>query len=144
MKRIFISIGILLMSLSAQAAQLDLTSYKGQVVYVDFWASWCGPCRASFPWMQLMHQKYQQKGLTIIAVNVDQEADLAAEFLSKYHPEFNIAYDPDGQLAQEYGVSAMPTSFLIDRNGNIKVTHKGFHKNKVDDYEREIQQLLSE
>ena len=91
-----------------------------------------------------MDKKYSGKGLKIIAINVDEDADAAKQFLSEFHPKFQIVYDPQGQAAQQYNVSAMPTSFLIDKNGNIQATHKGFHKNKTDSYEQEIQQLLSE
>lgn len=128
----------------AAAPQLDLAALKGRVVYIDFWASWCGPCRQSFPWMKDMQAKYGRDGLTIIAINVDQEKKAADTFLAEFNPAFNVIFDQGGGLATQFKVETMPSSFMLDRNGKPRFKHLGFHESKRGDYEKEISQLLSE
>lgn len=122
---------------------LNIEQYKGKVVYLDFWASWCIPCRKSFPWMNEMQKKYG-KDLAVIGVNVDQEKDLADQFIQETSPEFTIVFDAAGKLATEYQVAAMPSSFLLDREGKIVFKHLGFHTKKISLYETEIQQLINQ
>lgn len=130
---------------SAQAApELDLASLKGRVVYIDFWASWCGPCRQSFPWMKDMDAKYGKDGLSIIAINVDQEKAKADAFLAEFQPAFKVLFDNSGELAGQFKVQTMPSSYLLDRSGKPRFKHMGFHDAKRADYEKEITQLLSE
>ena len=105
----------------------DLDSYKGQVVYVDFWASWCIPCRASFPFMHELALEHGQE-LAIVAINVDKNREDADKFLKDFDINFDIIYDPDGNLAKDYGVKGMPTSYLYDENGTLIGTHVGFKK----------------
>ena len=96
-------------------AAAGLGPIKGKVVWVDFWASWCVPCRRSFPWMNTMHRKYGAEGLEIIAVNLDKERALADGFLAETPAEFALRFDPAGALAKEFGVQAMPSSYLARR-----------------------------
>jgi len=124
-------------------AGLDLGDYRGKVVVLDFWASWCVPCRRSFPWMNAMQQRYGDDGLVVIAVNLDNEATAAAAFLQRYPPEFSVYYDNEQALAREFGVAAMPCSFLIDRDGNVVERQMGFKSAKTDDYEAAIVALLA-
>jgi len=126
------------------ADELDLSTYKGKVVYIDFWASWCGPCRQSFPWMNELQRKHADKGLVIIGVNVDQERVLADKFIHELSPAFTILFDSSGALATEFNVAAMPSAFIVDRNGQPRFKHLGFHQDKRQEYEHEIQQLLDE
>jgi len=126
------------------ANDLNLAAYKGKVVYVDFWASWCGPCRQSFPWMKSLHDAKAKDGLVIIAVNVDQEKKLADAFLAEFSPNFNIVFDQAGQLATEFKVAGMPSAYIIDRDGKPRFKHIGFHLEKREQYEQEIQSLLNE
>ena len=121
---------------------LNLSSYEGRVVIVDFWASCCVPCRRSFPWMNDMHDKYTADGLVIIAVNLDRSADDAARFLAKYPAKFEIAYDPTGVLAKKYGVEVMPSSIIIGRNGEMIERHAGFKVKQQDEYEAIIRAAL--
>lgn len=121
---------------------LDLSEYHGKVVLLDFWASWCVPCRRSFPWMNEMQQKYGDAGLVIIAVNMDAEHDAAQSFLDDYPSEFTIIYAPDGELARELGVIAMPSSFVIGRDGEIETRHLGFKVKKQNEYEADLLQAL--
>ncbi len=129
-------------SLPGKNGNIDLKSLQGQVVYVDFWASWCSPCRKSFPWMNEMANKYKNMGFTIIAINLDKERKLADEFLKDVPHDFSIAFDPKGDTATAYDVRAMPSSYLIDKNGDIKYTHLGFRSDKTAESEAHIKSLL--
>lgn len=120
-----------------------LEQHKGDVIYLDFWASWCGPCRKSFPWMNDMQNKYQQQGFTVISINLDAEHQLAQKFLKENPALFTVIYDPKGVTAKQYKVKGMPTSYLIGRDGQIKKAHTGFFTKKISIYEDEIKQLLS-
>src|ERR1700722_449597 len=108
------------------ASSLDLTSSRGRVVYLDFWASWCGPCRQSFPWMESMKTTYEAQGLEIITVNLDADRASADKFLRQFHPTLDVRFDPKGELAEFYSVHGMPSSVLIDRHGVTRFTHVGF------------------
>lgn len=116
-------------------ATLDLASYRGKVVVVDFWASWCVPCRRSFPWMNDMQAKYGDDGLVIIGVNMDSEAGEAEKFLHDFPARFAIIHDADGELARQYEVIAMPSSYVIGRDGQQFARHLGFKVKKQDEYE---------
>lgn len=121
----------------------SLQPVHGKVIWVDFWASWCVPCRRSFPWMNTMHRKYGAEGLEIIAVNLDKERTLADGFLAEVPAEFALRFDPAGNLAKEFKVQAMPSSYLLDADGNVLATHLGFKTADAPDYERAIQQALA-
>ena len=138
---------LLLCGQTASAAtdgEFDLSDYKGNVVIVDFWASWCVPCRRSFPWYNAMHDKYGDKGLIIVAVNLDAEREAAEKFLAEYPPRFEIVYDESKDLAREFEVVAMPTSYVIGRDGNIRERHFGFKVKKQEEYEAAIVGALRE
>ena len=120
-----------------------LEKHKGDVIYLDFWASWCGPCRKSFPWMNDMQNKYQQQGFTVISVNLDADYELAQNFLKEHPALFSVIYDPKGLTAKKYKVKGMPTSYLIGRDGQIKKAHTGFFAKKITLYENEIKQFLT-
>jgi len=128
------------------AADSDFSrdKYEGKVVVLDFWASWCGPCRRSFPWLNEMHHKYQQDGLVVIGVNLDANEDDAAEFLKDYPADFRIIFDRDAALATEYGVEAMPSSYVIGRDGELKASHRGFKVRQQDEYEAILTEALGE
>jgi thiol-disulfide isomerase/thioredoxin len=126
----------------ADAPRLD--ALRGRVVYLDFWASWCMPCRQSFPWMNDLQRRYSDRGLTIIAVNLDHERADADKFLHKLSPDFQIRFDPDGDWARQFAVHGMPTSVILDRHGQPRFTHIGFRTGDAAGYEQQIQQLLAE
>ena len=117
----------------ANGRSVDLASLRGKVVYVDFWASWCAPCRRSFPWMNAMHEKYNAKGLVVVAINVDQKRADADRFLAQVPAQFTVAYDPQGNSPKTYAIKGMPSSVLIDRQGRVILVHAGFR-----DEDREI------
>lgn len=128
---------------SAGAPIEQLEPVSGKVVWVDFWASWCVPCRRSFPWMNTMHEKYAEQGLQIIGVNVDKERRLADEFLGETPADFGLRFDPAGALAKTFGVQAMPSSFLLDANGNVLAKHFGFKTADTAQYEQAIKDALA-
>lgn len=122
---------------------IALTSLRGQVVYVDFWASWCGPCRRSFPWMNEMQQRYGDRGLTIIGVNVDRRRADAEQFLKTNVARFAVVYDDRGATPQAYSVKGMPSSYLIDARGTVVGVEQGFHDDRKGAIEDQIRSLLS-
>ena len=128
--------------LPTKTGSVSLQSLRGQVVYVDFWASWCKPCRKSFPWMNALQGKYGDKGLQIVAVNVDSDPRQVTRFLEKYPADFVVAYDADGKVASQYQVKGMPSSYLIDKQGNIHAQHIGFREEDKASVESQIKRLL--
>lgn len=145
-KPAFLLAAILLLICSAPLRAdeaLDLSEYRGKVVLVDFWASWCVPCRRSFPWMNEMQEKYAGSGLVIIAVNMDAEAGEAQAFLDDYPANFRIINDPVGDIAKSYDVIAMPSSYVIGRDGSLVKTHLGFKVKKQDEYESALLEALA-
>lgn len=110
---------------SAEGPQ-PLVAGKARLTYVDFWASWCGPCRQSFPWMNEMHGKFAASGLRILAVNVDAKRADAEQFLARNPAVFSILFDRDGVFAKSVDVTTMPTSMLLDPQGKVLYVHRGF------------------
>ena len=129
---------------NGRAASLDLAPYRGKVVYLDFWASWCGPCRQSFPWLDGLVSEYGSKNLVVIGVNVDKDRDRATRFLSETPADFPIVYDPKGELAASYKVTGMPGGVLIDGTGHVRFQHAGFSEKQKGLYEEQLQKLLAE
>lgn len=119
-----------------------LSDAAGSVVYVDFFASWCGPCRQSFPWMNEMQQRYRAKGFRVIAVNVDAKQDDATKFLSQHPAGFTVAFDAKGTVPAQYGVKGMPTSFLVGRDGKVISSHLGFNASEKQKLENDIKAAL--
>lgn len=128
--------------LDSAEGPIDLNDYRGKVVYLDFWASWCAPCRSSFPWMSEMQQRYGEQGLAVIAINLDKERHFTTRFIEETQPQFTIAFDPKGESAEAYGVMGMPSSYLIDRSGQIVLRHIGFRTSDSTKLEQAIQQQL--
>jgi len=129
---------------SDNASTLALQQLRGQVVYLDFWASWCGPCRLSFPWMAEMHKRHAPQGLAVVAVNLDARMADAQAFLKSMPAPFRIAYDAKGQTPREYAIKAMPTSVLIGRDGRVRLVHGGFRPSETAALEAAIIEALKE
>ena len=129
---------------ASTAPSFDLAAYKGKVVYLDFWASWCAPCRQSFPWMENVQSAYGPKGVVVVAVNVDHDRAAAERFLEDHAANFDVVYDPKGQIASKFKVSGMPMTVLIDRDGKVRFSHVGFYEQKEDAYASQINQLVAE
>jgi len=120
-----------------------LPDMAGKVVLVDFFASWCGPCKASFPAMEELRKKYADKGLVIVAVNLDQKKEDMEEFLKKYHVDFPIVRDAANKLVSQVKIATMPSSFLVDKDGKVRAVHKGFRGEETKKkYAEEIDGLL--
>jgi thiol-disulfide isomerase/thioredoxin len=120
----------------------DLRAYEGKVVIVDFWASWCAPCRRSFPWLNAMHDRYADDGLVILAVNMDQDRGAADRFLADYPAHFTVVFGEGDTLAKDFDVMAMPSSYLIGRDGQLLRRHLGFMVKDQDEYEAAISDAL--
>lgn len=129
-------------SLPTRGQPVVLDSLRGKVVLLDFWASWCVPCRKSFPWMNGLNERYGKRGLVIVAVNLDKTRDPALTFLESVPASFTVAFDPDGKLAEAYHVKGMPTSYLISTDGKVLESHIGFDARKTSEIEARIQEAL--
>ena len=126
----------------SEASPLDLSKWRGQVVLLDFWASWCAPCRESFPWMARMREAYAGRGLVVVAVNLDENPEAAARFLAGARGDFVHLRDPEGRIAEAYAVAVMPSSLLFDREGRPVYRHEGFRSERTGEYERHIVEIL--
>ena len=129
---------------SASAADFDPKDHTGKVVVLDFWASWCVPCRRSFPWLNAMHEKYADDGLVIVGVNLDLERAEADRFLAEFPASFKIVYDEEKALARQFEVMAMPSTYVIGRNGEIVERHLGFKVKKQAEYEAAMVSALAQ
>ena len=128
--------------LPTRGGTVALDSLRGNVVYVDFWASWCGPCQKSFPWMKSLYDRFGSKGLVIVAINLDKDRSAADDFLAKYPAPFQVAFDPSGKTAKAYKVWGMPTSYVVSPTGAILATHPGFDPKRTAAIEAEIESAL--
>ena len=144
--RLMTAVLMLLSGMSAAAADSPtlppaLAAYSGKLVYVDFWASWCGPCAQSFPWLNQVQEKYGA-ALAVVGVNVDTDGKAADGFLAKHPARFDIVRDPDGRLAELYQIEGMPSSVLIGPDGRVLHQHSGFRTQQVAEYEAAIRAAL--
>jgi len=121
---------------------VSLAQLKGKVVYVDFWASWCGPCKKSFPFMNELKAKYGAQGFEVLAVNLDAKRGDADKFLTEVPAQFTVAFDTNGESAKRFEVKGMPSSYLVGRDGKIASAHKGFHEEDRKELESRIVQTL--
>ncbi len=136
---------ILPSSLKEYGLEGDLPELEGKVTLIDFWASWCAPCKAAFPEMEKLYQSFNDKGFQIVAVSVDQKAKMMDRFLAKQKPSFPTPHDAKQLMVKEAGIQVMPSSFLVDKSGKIRFAHEGWHGDKsVENLTAQIQQLLSE
>lgn len=127
---------------AAESLLVDLNAYKGKVVYLDFWASWCVPCRQSFPWMNQMQRQYGKDGLVIVAVNMDQVRAEADTFLKQHPADFTVRFDAQGELAKNFKVRGMPSSALLGRDGKTIFLHEGFRSRDAPALEESIRSAL--
>jgi peroxiredoxin len=130
--------------LGEPARQVALKSFKGQVVYVDFWASWCVPCRLSMPALDSLYREHRGRGFTVIGVNKDVSAEDAARFLKRVPVTFPLVQDAADQAARAFDVKAMPSGYLVDRRGVVRKVHRGFTAETAAQLAKEIDELLKE
>jgi thiol-disulfide isomerase/thioredoxin len=132
-----------LFKLPTDKSNISLSAYRGKkIVYVDFWASWCDPCRKSFPWMAELQKRYKSN-LKIIAINLDEKRSDANTFLKQVPAGFTVAFDPENEVAEAYKLPGMPTSFLIDLKGNIVSKHIGVRSKEKQAVEKNIVSLIA-
>jgi thiol-disulfide isomerase/thioredoxin len=129
---------------TSDGTTVELASYQGKVLLVDFWASWCTPCKTSFPALDALFREYASRGLEVVAINLDERRRDADAFLGDHPHQMTVLFDPKGASPVAFGVKGMPSSFLIDKAGNIRFTHMGYSGNVAESYRREIAQLLAE
>lgn len=127
-----------------KGALVSIESLRGRVVLVDIWASWCPPCKAAFPAYDALFREYRQRGLDVLAVNVDEKRSAADAFLEGRDFQVRVLFDPKGSAPTGFKLRAMPTSYLIDRRGTTRFSHEGFNDKVLAQYRREIEQLLEE
>ena len=130
--------------LSPASGQADLASLRGKIVYVDFWASWCGPCRLSFPQLEALRQELGPRGFEVLAVGVDEDRDDALAFLEEEPVSYPVVWDPSGDTPKRYAILGMPTGYLIDREGVVRLVHQGFRRGDGERLRAEILHLLGD
>jgi thiol-disulfide isomerase/thioredoxin len=123
---------------------VSLDQYKGQVVMINFWASWCGPCRTEMPLLEKLHAKYKPMGFTMIGVNVEPDSSLAAKWLSSTPVTFPILFDTRSEVSKLYAVAGMPSTVIIDRKGNLRWLHRGYKAGDENEYLDQIRALVRE
>ena len=131
---------------SRNGAKISLSQYKGQVVMLNFWASWCGPCRQEMPLLENIYKKYNKMGFTLIGVNVEPDSKDAEGFLKGLQApvSFPVIYDKDSTVSKAYDVQGMPSTVIIDRKGNIRVLHRGYKPGDENEYLDSIRALIRE
>lgn len=120
-----------------------LKQYAGKVIYLDFWASWCAPCRTSFPLLNKLHEKLKAKGFEVVGINLDEDKANAEKFLKEFPVSFTVLRDAKGEWADKFVVESMPTSFIIDKQGVVQNIHHGFASDDIKELEEKITQLLA-
>jgi len=129
---------------SRSGKNIKLSELRGNVVMLNFWASWCGPCRKEMPLLEEIYKKYKRLGFTLLGVNVEQDTRAAKNYLKDVKVSFPILFDKTNKTSKLYDVSAMPTTILIDRNGKKRFLHKGYKPGYENDYKKQIKKLLRE
>lgn len=124
--------------------ELQLDSLRGSVVYLDFWASWCGPCRLSLPALDTLYRDLAPQGLIVAAISVDVVEEDALDFLERYPVTYPVAMDKTGAVPRSFSVNGMPSGYLIDRQGRVRAVHVGFKRGDEVALRDEIETLLSE
>jgi peroxiredoxin len=132
-------------TLAARSGQdVSLAQYKGKVVMINFWASWCGPCRQEMPLLESIYKKYNKMGFTMLGVNVEPDSNAANEWLKATPVSFPILYDRDSKVSKLYDVAGMPSTVIIDRSGKLRVLHRGYKPGDENEYLDSIRTLIRE
>ncbi len=129
---------------SLSGKNLKLSEMAGNVVLINFWASWCGPCREEMPLLNRLHNKYRPLGFTVLGVNVEEQSDMARGFLKDFPVDFPILLDNKNQVSKLYQVVAMPTTVVVDRDGKMRFLHKGYKNGDEKKYRDMVKQLIRE
>ena len=129
---------------SMSGENLKLSEMSGNVVLVNFWASWCGPCREEMPLLNALHNKYEPLGFTVLGVNVEEDLTGAQGFLSNVPVDFPVLLDSSNKVSKQYQVIAMPTTVMVDRDGNMRYLHKGYKTGDEAKYRDMVKKLVRE
>ncbi len=129
---------------SAEGENIRLSEYRGQVIMLNFWASWCGPCRQEFPHLDALHKKYSDLGFSVFGVNVEQDRAQADKVLREIPVSFPILFDDQNKVSKLYGIDAMPMTVLVDRNGITRFIHRGYKPGFEKAYDKEVRVLVKE
>lgn len=131
---------------TASGEKVNLSDYKGKVTIIDFWASWCKPCKEGFPFLVELYDNYSEKGFDVLGVNLDEEVANMNKFLKKMDKDikFKIISDPDSKIGNLYNVEAIPSTFILDKKGVVRYMHLGFSGEEKDKFKKEIESLLNE
>jgi peroxiredoxin len=129
---------------SRSGQDVSLAQYKGNVVMINFWASWCGPCRQEMPLLEGIYKKYNKMGFTMLGVNVEPDSNAANDWLKATPVSFPILYDRDSKVSKLYDVAGMPSTVIIDRNGKLRVLHRGYKPGDENEYLDSIRTLIRE
>jgi peroxiredoxin len=129
---------------SRDGKNVRLSELQGQVVMINFWASWCGPCRQEMPHLEDIHEEYADYGFTLLGINVDEKQELAEKLLAQIPVNFPILFDPSSTVSKQYNVDAMPTTILIDRDGSLRHLHRAYRPGFEDMYRDQIKALVLE
>ncbi|MGB5177876.1 MAG: TlpA disulfide reductase family protein [Gammaproteobacteria bacterium] len=129
---------------SNKGENLRLSEYRGEVVLINFWASWCGPCRQEMPVLSELHDKYRAMGFTVLGVNVEADSSKARKLLQELPVSFPVVFDSDSVVSKQYDVVAMPSTVLVDRDGNMRYLHKGYKPGLETVYQQQVRDLIRE
>lgn len=124
--------------------EVKLSDFRGQIVVLDFWASWCTPCREEMPFLDILQKKYGMHGVKVLAVNIDNKPQNALDFLKKYSIRLVPVWDREKKVVSAYDVQTMPTTMIIDHRGWIRYIHNGFTADKFPVYKQQVEKLLLE
>ena len=129
---------------SRDGKEVNLAQYKGQVVMINFWASWCGPCRQEMPLLESIYKKYNKLGFVLLGVNVEPDSNAANNWLKQTPVSFPVLYDKESKVSQLYDVAGMPSTVFIDRKGNLRVIHRGYKPGDENEYLDSVKSLIRE
>jgi len=129
---------------SDSGENLRLSEMRGEVVLINFWASWCGPCRQEMPILSELHDKYKAMGFTVLGINVEENSSDARKLLKEMPVSFPVLFDNDSSVSKQYDVAAMPSTVLVDRDGNMRYLHKGYKPGLEDTYVDQVRSLIRE
>ncbi|HHH36527.1 MAG TPA: TlpA family protein disulfide reductase [Gammaproteobacteria bacterium] len=129
---------------SRSGENLKLSEFRGEVVMINFWASWCGPCRQEMPLLDQLYARYSPMGFTILGVNVEEDSAQAEKLLEEIPVSFPILFDSQNRVTEQYDVVAMPSTVMVDRDGNMRYLHLGYMPGYEVDYEAQIKELIKE
>ena len=129
---------------SNSGENIRLSEFRGEVVLINFWASWCGPCRQEMPILSELHDRYKAMGFTVLAVNVEENTSDARKLLKDMPVSFPVLFDSNSTVSKQYDVVAMPSTVLVDRNGNMRYLHKGYKPGLENTYVEQVRTLIRE